>query len=153
MGWAWNYEPEAFETKAGCYLPDFCLQGYRREWSYVEIKPEGYNEKADPRWTAFELPLLLLIGSPERPFEVQCFRFAAGESGRDLWWHDTRGEIQAAAAAVRAHRFWDPQQAHEASKVRAAVAYLRGPKHGESEAFRLFADGHAAWAKRMEREQ
>jgi hypothetical protein len=38
----WEYEPRAFASDAGQYLPDFCVQiqfGYESATAYIEVKP------------------------------------------------------------------------------------------------------------------
>lgn len=54
LGYQWDYEPEAFKTEYGNYLPDFRIRATSRDrWDCVEIKPRiGSDETFGGYWPA-----------------------------------------------------------------------------------------------------
>jgi len=67
MGWKWEYEPEAVQTRHGGYLVDFRLHGFE----YAEIKPEEFSaeelEKAADACVQFKAVVTLHSGLPHFP--------------------------------------------------------------------------------------
>lgn len=66
MGWKWEYEPEAVETRHGGYLVDFWLPDHK---VYAEVKPGEFTsvefDKACDLVDKSRRSLLLLSGEPQ----------------------------------------------------------------------------------------
>lgn len=64
MGWKWEYEPEAVQTRHGGYLVDFKMHGFE----YAEIKPTEFSqeetEKAIDACAQFDKCITLYVGLP-----------------------------------------------------------------------------------------
>ena len=90
---AWEYEPEAFETSAGNYLPDFRIEspGYRSSPCWFEVKPDRFI--SDARHAA------LVAGTGNMPFIV-----AAGMP------RDYRDQLRGAESALKVmFGYWERQ--------------------------------------------
>lgn len=70
LGIRWEYEPDAYATDAGNYLPDFLLNDLDIFWEVKGIDGEG-EAKADALVAATGRPLVLAVGAPSFP-PISC---------------------------------------------------------------------------------
>lgn len=87
LGIQWEYEPEGFETAAGPYLPDFCIELPAGQTLWFEVKPDG--APSDPRHRALVeesgIPLVVARGLPRSYRDQQRESYCGKDSGSPLY--------------------------------------------------------------------
>lgn len=115
----WQYESEGFETSAGNYLPDFCVDITGARW--LEVKPPDFSYDARHSAFAEESGLSLLVATGiGRDFRSQSLALLTpiGRRGVQLIWNPLglfvaesyesptgENQINAAFRAARSARF------------------------------------------------